>query len=143
MVQNISAAEKDTLVQFALATAADTASSYVDMANFDTVVFRGIIGTVGSTSSVTLAAWGSSSTSSTGTAITGATITSTASNSDKGLKIEVSRPRDRYVKTHLTSNGTTVEYGGTMASQYTARVEPVTDDATTMLTRVLVVPQTT
>jgi hypothetical protein len=143
VVQNISAAEKDTLVQAPLATAADVASSYVDMANFDNVTFRGIIGTVGSTSSVTLAAWGSSSTSSTGAAISGASITSTASNSDKGMKLEVSRPRQRYVKTHLTSNGTTVEYGGTFASQGSGRVEPVTDDATTMLTRVLTVPQTT
>lgn len=143
MAQNPSVAEKDTLVQAPLATAADVASDYVDMANFDTVVFRGIAGTIGTTSSVTLAAWGSSSTSSTGTAISGASITSTADKDDFEMKIEVSRPRQRYIKTHLTSNGTTVEYGGTIASQGLGRLEPVTDDSATVLTRVLKVPQTT
>jgi hypothetical protein len=143
VVQNISAAEKDTLVQAALASGGtDPASTYVDMANFDTVVFRGILGTAGSTDVCTLAAWGSSSTGSTGTAISGATITSTAGKDDMLMKIEVSRPRTRYVKTHLTRSAA-VEYGGTIATQYSGRVEPVTDDATTVLTRVLKVPQTT
>jgi len=143
VAQNPSAAQKDTLVQAPLTAAGtDPASSYVDMQNFDTVVFRGILGTVVSTGKITLAAWGSSSTGSTGTAISGATITTTAGKSDAELKIEVSRPRDRYVKTHLTRSTSSAEYGGTIASQGLGRKEPVTD-ATNVLTRVLKVPQTT
>ena len=48
----------------------------------------------------------------------------------------------RYVKTHLTRSAA-VEYGGTFATQFGARVEPVTDSTGTMLTAVLKVPQTT
>ena|GEM_PF-3628287 len=143
MVQNISKAEKDTLVQAPLASGGtDLASTYVDMANFDTVVFRGILGTAGSTDVCTLAAWGSSSTASTGSAISGATVTSTAGLDDREIKIEVSRPRQRYLKTHVTRSAA-VEYGGTIATQYGARVEPVTDCTSTVLTPVLTVPQTT
>lgn len=140
---NLSAQVKKTLVQAPLVSGGtDVASKYVDMSGFESVTFLGLLGTAGSTDVMTLAGWGSTSTGSTGTAISSATLTSTASRSDKLISIEISRPRTRYVKTHLTRSAA-VEYGGTVALQSGAVTEPVTDDATTVLTRVLVVPQTT
>lgn len=136
--------DRDKLVQAALTStgATDPLSGYVDTANADDVVFRGILGTAGSTDVATLAIVESTSTGSTGTAISGATVSSTAGDSDKMMKIGVSRPRLRYVAAKLTRSGV-VEWGGTIATVSGVRVKPSTDDATTVLTRVQVTPQST
>ncbi len=114
---NRSVIDRDTLVQAPIVSGgSDLASKYVDMATFDTVVFRGILGTgAGSTDMVTLAVWGATSTSSTGAAIASATLTSTNGDDDKLIKIEVSRPRKRYIKSHLTRTAGGVEWGGTIS----------------------------
>lgn len=129
-----------TMVQAPVANSS-AASSYVDMANCDGVTFIGHLGTCGSTDFVTLAAWGATSTSSTGTAISGATKSTTAGFDDDVITVEVSRPRTRYVKTHLAASAA-VEYGGTTAIQYGFRVMPTTAGSTA-LAPVIKVPQTT
>ena len=145
---NLSKDAKVTLVQAALTSTAgnDPASDYVHMQGFDGVLFVGSLGTVGSTDVATLAAWGSTSTSSTGTAIASATQTSTAGNSDKFFAIDVYRPTTRYVKTHLTRSDV-VEYGGTVAIQYNARSKPTTHGTSTAVSTgtpaALVIQQTT
>ena len=121
----------------------DPASAYVDMQGFDGVMFTGYLGTAGSTDVSTLAAWGSSSTSSTGTAITGATMTSSAGESDKLFVLDIFRPRERFIKTHLT-NSAAIEYGGTIAQQYGPFVKPTVSPAATLVAAVdLTVPQST
>lgn len=143
--KNLSRDTKVTLVQVPVANSGG-ASDYVDMSGYDGVMFIGNLGTAGSTDDVTLAVWGSTSTSSTGTAITGATQTSTAGLDDKFFCIDVFRPRQRFVKAHATVSGA-VEYGGTIAIQYNPKVKPAVQGTTTAVSTgtpcVLVVPQTT
>ena len=130
-MENLSKILKVTMVQAPLVSGGtDPASSYVDMSGFDSVMFLGNLGTAGSTDVATLAAWGATSTASTGTAITGATVTSTAGFDDDVIVLEISRPRERYIKTHLT-NSAAIEWGGTNAIQGNPRVMPITPGSTT------------
>jgi len=141
---NLSKDTKFTGVQAPLASGGtDLASTYVDMSAFDGVIFCGYLGTAGATDVATLAAWGSTSTGSTGTAISGATVSSSAGEDDKLFLLDISRPRTRYVKTHITRSAA-VEYGGTIAQQYGPRYRPTTHTAATLAAAaVLKVPQTT
>ena len=135
---NMSKNTLSNLVQAPLASGGtDVASSYVDMDGCEGVLFTGILGTAGSTDVATLAAWGSSSTSSTGHALTGLTLTSTAGNSDKLMSLDVYRPLVRYVKTHITRSAA-VEYGGTRAQSDMCRKSPVSSTGATLLSAPIV-----
>jgi hypothetical protein len=130
------------LVQAPLASGGtDLASKYVDTQGAPNVLFTGLLGTAGSTDVCTLAAWGSSSTSSTGSALSGATMSSSAGESDKLMILDVVRPLKRYIKTHLTRSAA-VEYGGTYAQRYGAagnRVSPVSSTGSDLVSAPVVV----
>lgn len=123
---NLSKQVLTKLVQAPLASGGtDVASKYVDMQQFPGgVQFVGVLGTAGATDTCNLKVWLSASTATTGHASTTLTITSTAGESDKLMILDVVKPLARYVKTHVTRSAA-VEYGGTIAQQYGARLMPV------------------
>lgn len=121
---NISARTKLTGVQAPLATGAASTgllSTVIDMSGFNGVLFTGYGGTVGgTTTTLTLAVFDSSSTGGTFAAIGGATISTTGGDSDKVLALDVYKPEKRFLKAKLTRAGINAEYGGTIAQQYEA-----------------------
>ena len=143
-MQNRAVLDRDILVLAPLTSTSgtDPLSKYVAVGNEEEVVFRATLGTAGSTDVMTVAIHESTSTGTTGSAITGATVTSTAGDSDKMLKIGVSRPRLPYLAAKLTRSDV-VEVGGIIATVSGGRVVPTIDDETTVLTRVQVTPQST
>lgn len=143
--RNLSSDTKLTMVQLPVANAtADPDSEFVDMSGFDGVMFVGNLGTADSTGVCTMAVETSATTKSTAfSALSGATISSSAGESDKMFVIDVYRPQERYVRTSITAT-TLIEYGGTTALQYLPIKAPTTHTSTSLVgSVVLSVPQTT
>lgn len=148
--ENISKNVKVTMVQAPVAdgTASVGAGNLVDMQNFDSVMFLGIVGTQSATDVSTLKVQTAAATSGAWSDFTGATIASTAGGDDGFFGIDVPRPQARYVRSFLT-NDTGTEYGGTLAIQYGARKMPTTHGTSTQISTgnalpiVLSVKQTT
>ncbi len=59
----------------------------------------------------------------------------------KCLVTEVFRPQKRYVRCVVTRNTANAVIDGVIAIQYSARVQPVTQDATVKSTRLLISPE--
>ena len=133
---NISKRAKLTGVQAPLATGAASTgllSDSVDMSGFNGVEFTGYVGTVNSTSLVTLAIFSSTAVAGTYVAIGGATVSSTAGDTgDKVMAIDVYKPQDRFLKARLVRDGAGVEYGGTIAQQYEPGDMPTVHSTTTL-----------
>ncbi len=124
---------KMTLIQAPIAAdQSDNDSSSVDMQGFDGVLFIGVAGTISGSGTATLTVEQSAD-DSTFNVLTGPEAVATAAaHSDKALMIDVKKPTDRYLRTNMTSAVGNVEYGGTIALQYTARSKPTTQDATSL-----------
>ena len=134
-IKNFSKGVKCTLVQAPLASGtSDPASNYVDMSGYEGVCFVGLVGTAGTGATATLTV--QDCTASTGTfanmSTGSAQVATTGGLDDKFLMVDVYRPRARYVKTKLTRGTSNVEYGGTIALQYGARKEVVTQSTSTI-----------
>jgi hypothetical protein len=113
-----------SLVQAALADGStDPNSSSVDMAGYDGCLFVGIVGTITTTGTCTLAVEQSSDdgVADAFSALTGASaVASLAAKSDLLLVIDVQHPTKRYLRTSLTRATANSVWGGTIAIRYRA-----------------------
>lgn len=102
----------------------DPASSSVDMAGFDGVLFVGLVGAITGAGTVTLAAEQSSDDGVADgfSALTGASAqASTNADDNKLLIVDVYQPTKRYVRTQLTRATANSVYDGTLAIRYKAK----------------------
>jgi hypothetical protein len=120
---------KFALVQAALADGqTDPASSGVDLAGFDGVLFVGICGTITGAGTITMAGEQSSDDGSSDgfSALTGASAQASGNaDSDKLLIVDIFQPNKRYVRTQLTRATANSVWGGTLAILYKAKDRPV------------------
>ena len=137
------------LVQKTLAKGGtDVFSGKVDMQGWDNVTFVGVCSSAGSTDTVKLNAYESTTSTATSTSngftiVSGATVSTTAGEEDGLLTIEVVRPRKRYVASKVTRSAA-VEYGGTLAIRTNPRMVSTTKGSTDDLaTPLLIMPNTT
>lgn len=110
----------------------DVASSILDMAGFDGVLFVALLGDVTDTSVLTLTAQQNTANSTSGmAALTGtATFTAGASDADsKAMILDVIRPVERYVRAVLSRGTANAAVDGILAIQYRAGTKPCTQDA--------------
>lgn len=126
MSQNLGKNIKIDLVQIGIAAGqTDPDSDSVDMANYESVMFVGIIGVQTATGTAALHAEGSTD-DSTFVDITGAVATGPANSDNKLLILDIVKPLDRYIRTVLTQATDDTTWGGTLAIQYNGRKPPFT-----------------
>lgn len=118
----------------AAAAAAQTAveGSILDMAGYDGVLFVALTGDVTDTAVLTLKAQQNTANSTSGMAdlVGTAAFTAGASDADnKGLALDVHKPRERYVRAVLTRGTANAAVSGIIAIQYDARRKPTAHDA--------------
>ena len=130
---NLSTSGKVTRVSNAVAAGqATTNCSSVDMKGFDAVTFILSVGAIDATGTVTLKAQQSTDNSSFAD-LAGTAVAYTASDDNKVAVLEVTKPRERYIRpvvTTATANGT---IDGCVAIQSSADTEPVTHDSLTVV----------
>lgn len=127
------------------AAAAQTAitGSILDMAGFDGVLFIALTGDVTVNCVLTLIAQqDTDSAMGAAAALTGtATFTAGATDADsKVLMLDVTQPRERYVRPQLTRTAADAVIGGILAIQYSAQSRPTTQDATVIASNLIVAP---
>jgi hypothetical protein len=127
---NLSTSGKVTRVSNAVAAGtATTNCTSVDMKGFDAVTFVCAIGAIEATGTVTLKAQQSTDDSSFAD-LAGTAVAYTASDDNKLAVLEVTKPRERYVRPVVvtaTANGT---IDSVIAVQTSADAEPVTNGST-------------
>jgi hypothetical protein len=127
---NLSTSSKITRVSNAVAAGtATTNCSAVDMKGFDAVTFVAAIGAIEATGTVTLKAQQSTD-NSTFADLEGTAIAYTDADDNKLAVLEITKPRERYVRavvTTATANGT---IDGVIAIQTAANEEPTTNGST-------------
>jgi len=130
---NLSKSAKVTRVSNAVAAGqATTNCSSVDMKGFESVTFIVAIGAIVSTGTVTVKAQQSEDDSSFAD-LEGTSIAYTDADDNKLAILEITKPRERYVRPVVitaTANGT---IDGVIAIQTAANEEPVTHDSSTVL----------
>jgi hypothetical protein len=120
---------------------AATASTILDMANWEGVIFIAKLGDVADTSVVTLNAQQNTINSSSGMASLAGSATFTAgatSADDNLLVLDVFRPRERYVRALFTSATANAVKNGIIAIRYGPRKQPVTQGATVLASATLI-----
>lgn len=137
MSRNLSNQMKLTRAKVAVAAGtSDQNSSIIDMANFEGVIFTVLFGTItsGAVTSVKLQ-HGADSGGSDMADIEGTSITVADTESNKAVRLDLYRPRYRYVRCVVDRGTQNAVLDGITADQYGARVQPTTDDSTTVTGR--------
>ena len=127
MLKNLSKESLLTLILNPLtAGSSDPNSSVVDMQEYDSCLFVGILGTQCSTGIAKSTISASASTGSTTFSdLSGVTVSSSAGSSDKLLLIDLAYPGVRYLRSTLTRSSTSCEFGGLVGIRYGKRNRPV------------------
>jgi hypothetical protein len=152
MTRNLSRETEMELIQKPLASGgSDPFSSLVDMQSHNSIMLIGICSSAGSTDVVNLKAYESTTSTATSTSdgltalsTAEANLTTTAAQENGLLRMDIIRPRKRFVGAKLTRSAV-VEWGGTLAIRYdsprnVSSTKTSTDD---LKTPALVMPNTT
>lgn len=104
-------------------------SSIVDMQGYDNVCFVTKLGTLSTGAVVGVSIQqGAESTMSDAAALLGTNIAPAATDDDKLLVHDISRPQERYVRVRITRDTANAEIDSVIAIKYPARAKPVTQD---------------
>lgn len=119
----------------------DTQSGTVlDMANWDGVVFIGLIGAITATGTATLQAQQGTLANGSDMATLTGDVDYTADDGNKAAVLDVYRPQERYVRAQIVRATANVVIDGVIAIQYKGRKGPVTNGATVVGTTLAVSP---
>lgn len=109
--------------------------STIDMADFDAVSFTVAFGTITNGAVTTIRVQqGAASDASDMTDLAGTSITVADTDDNKLALTEIFRPQKRYVRVMVARATQNAVIDGAVAFQYGARVKPVTQDSTTIIT---------
>ena len=130
---NLSKSAKATRVMNSVtAGTSDQTSSSVDMEGFDSVMFVLSLGTI-TAAAVTSFHLATSSDNSSFNDLLGTSITIAADDDNQIVIIDLSRPRERYIRAVVDRGTQNAVLEGVIAFQYQAKAEPTTHDSSTVV----------
>lgn len=133
---NLSKAGKVTRVMNAQAAATtDSTGSSVDMQGYDSVCFYASFGAITATAVTSVKAQQSSddAVADAFADLLGTAISVSTTNGNDVVVLDISHPRERYVRPIVDRGTANAVIDGIIAVQYNANVEPVTHDTTTVV----------
>ena len=133
---NLSKRSRVTFASVPVAAGTTAASgAVIDMQGYEGAMFLFGIGTESSTSGGTCAVQGAAASTGAFTTLSGASKTYAAGDDDKGIVIDVWKPRYRYLRSLFTPSTTAgTEFGGVFCTQYGARKYPTVHGTSTLVT---------
>lgn len=112
----------------------DVESDIVDRAGFDGVIFLALLGAITADGVQGLRVQQNTANSTSGMAdLTGASVTIADTDDNKGVFVDVYRPKERYLRAILDRATQNAVLDGMLAILYCAKNKPTTHDVTTFL----------
>lgn len=135
-MSNLGPSVKITRLMNAVAAGtSDQLSSALDMQGFDGVVFLTSFGTITAGAVTSVEVHQCDTSGGTYAALTGTSITVADDDDNQVVVHDIYRPRERYLKVNIDRGTQNAVIDGVTAIQYGARVQPTTNDSTTVVSR--------